>query len=63
MKNNEKIIGIFGGSSFLAKYTIEKLCKQGYRIKIGTRRPWLVNNVKTIMGSPGQTRGNKNEYI
>jgi len=54
MKNNEKIIGIFGGSSFLAKYAIEKLCKQGYRIKIGTRRPWLVNNLKTIMGFPGQ---------
>jgi len=54
MKNNEKIIGIFGGSSFLAKYAIQKLCKEGYRIKIGTRKPWLVNNLKTTMGSPGQ---------
>jgi uncharacterized protein YbjT (DUF2867 family) len=53
MKNNKKIIGIFGGSSFLARYTIEKLCKEGYRLKIGTRKPWLVNNLKTL-GYPGQ---------
>ncbi len=53
MKNNQKVIGIFGGSSFLARYTIEKLCKEGYRLKIGTRKPWLVNNLKTL-GSPGQ---------
>jgi len=53
MKNNEKVVGIFGGSSFLARYAIEKLCKEGYRIKIGTRKPWIVNNLK-IMGSPGQ---------
>jgi len=54
MKNNHKTIAIFGGGSFLAKYAIEKLCKAGYRLKIGTRRPWVLNNIKTIMGSPGQ---------
>ena len=54
MQKNQKIIGIFGGGSFLAKYAIEKLCKAGYRLKIGTRKPWLLNNIKTIMGSPGQ---------
>ena len=53
MQNSEKIIGIFGGNSFLAKYTIEKLCKAGYRLKIGTRKPWLANHIQT-MGSPGQ---------
>ena len=51
MQNNQKIVGIFGGNSFLAKYTIERLCKEGYRMKIGTRKPWLVNK---IIGSPGQ---------
>jgi len=54
MQKNHEIIGIFGGGSFLAKYAIEKLCKAGYRLKIGTRKPWLLNNIKTIMGSPGQ---------
>ena len=53
MQNNEKIIGIFGGNSFLAKYTIEKLCKEGYRMKIGTRKPWLVNQIRTA-AAPGQ---------
>ena len=53
MQNNHKIVGIFGGNSFLAKYTIEKLCEEGYRVKIGTRKPWLANHIK-IMGSPGQ---------
>ena len=52
MQNNQKIVGIFGGNSFLAKYTIERLSKEGYRMKIGTRKPWLIN-YKTI-GSPGQ---------
>ena len=41
------------GSAFLAKYTIERLCKEGYRIKLATRRPWLYQNLKT-MSSPGQ---------
>ena len=53
MKNNEKVISIFGGNSFLAKYAIEKLCHAGYRMKIGTRKSWLVNHLK-VMGSPGQ---------
>ena len=54
MQNNEKVIGNFGGNSFLAKYTIEKLCKAGYRMKIGTRKPWLCQKLKNTMGSPGQ---------
>ena len=63
MQKNQKIIGIFGGGSFLAKYTIEKLCKAGYRLKIGTRKPWLLNNIKTIMGSPGQIEIIKNNIF
>ena len=53
MKNNEITIGLFGGNGFLAKYAIEKLCKQGYRIKVGTRKPWLSNHLR-VMGTLGQ---------
>ena len=52
MKNNEKVIAIFGGTGFLGTHTVEKLCKADFRIKIGTRKPWLSTHLK--MGSPGQ---------
>jgi len=50
---DDKIIGIFGGTGFLGHSIVQILAKQGYRIKIMTRHPESAYDLK-IFGNVGQ---------
>ena len=53
MQNNHKIIAIFGAGGFIGKHLIRRLTKMDYRIKVGTRNPYLKGYLKPL-GNPGQ---------
>ena len=53
MQNNHKIIAIFGAGGFIGKHLIRRITKLDYRIKVGTRNPYLKGYLK-LLGSPGQ---------
>ncbi len=53
MQNNQKIIAIFGAGGFIGKHLMRQLTKLEYRIKVGTRNPYLKGYLKP-MGNPGQ---------
>ena len=53
MQNNQKIIAIFGAGGFIGKHLMRQLTKLDYRIKVGTRNPYLKGYLKPL-GSPGQ---------
>ena len=53
MQNNQKIIGIFGTGGFIGKHLMRELTKLGYRVKAGTRNPYLKGYLKPL-GNPGQ---------
>lgn len=50
-----KLVTVFGGSGFLGRYVVRALCKNGYRIRVATRRPHLAGDVK-VSGTPGQVQ-------
>lgn len=47
------LITVFGGSGFLGRHIVRRLSKQGYRLRIATRRPNEALFLKTN-GTPGQ---------
>ncbi len=51
MQNNH--IVIFGAGGFIGKHLMRQLTKEGYRIKVATRNPYLKGYLKPL-GSPGQ---------
>lgn len=53
MQNNQKIIAIFGAGGFLGKHLMRQLTKIDYRVKVGTRNPYLKGYLKPP-GNPGQ---------
>ena len=53
MQNNQKIIGIFGAGGFIGKHLMRELTKLDYRVKVGTRNPYLKGYLKPL-GNPGQ---------
>ena len=53
MKNNQKIIAIFGAGGFLGKRLMRELTILNYRVKVATRNPYLKGYLKP-MGNPGQ---------
>ena len=53
MKNNQKIIAIFGAGGFLGKHLMRELTILNYRVKVATRNPYLKGYLKP-MGNPGQ---------
>ena len=53
MKNNERIIAIFGAGGFLGKHLMRQLTKLDYRVKVATRNPYLKGYLKPL-GNPGQ---------
>ena len=53
MQSNQKIIAIFGAGGFLGKHLMRLLTKQDYRVKVGTRNPYLKGYLKPL-GNPGQ---------
>ncbi|WP_421789906.1 complex I NDUFA9 subunit family protein [Hyphobacterium sp.] len=52
MLRNE-MITVFGGSGFIGRYVVRALVKQGYRVRVATRRPHLALDLK-VTGVVGQ---------
>lgn len=50
-----KIVTVFGGSGFLGRHLVRTLCKQGWRVRVATRRPHLAGDVK-LAGDVGQVQ-------
>ncbi len=48
-----QLITIFGGSGFIGRHLIQKLAAQGYRIRVGVRRPDLAGHLQPL-GVVGQ---------
>lgn len=48
-----KLVTIFGGSGFVGTQVVQKLARQGYRIRVAVRRPDLAGHVKPL-GVVGQ---------
>ena len=53
MQNNQKIVAIFGAGGFIGKHLIRRLTQLDYRVKVGTRNPYLKGYLKPL-GNPGQ---------
>ena len=53
MRNNQKIICLFGGGGFLGKHLMRQLTRLDYRVKVATRNPYLKGYLKPL-GNPGQ---------
>jgi len=51
--NVETLVTIFGGSGFLGRHLVRALCKRGYRIRVGVRRPDLAFHLQPL-GRVGQ---------
>ena len=49
----EKLVTVFGGSGFVGRYVVRALAKDGWRIRVATRRPHLAHELK-VMGDVGQ---------
>lgn len=50
-----KIVTVFGGSGFLGRHVVRSLCRQGWRVRVATRRPHLAGDVK-LAGDVGQVQ-------
>ena len=50
-----KIVTVFGGSGFLGRFVVRALCRQGWRVRVATRRPHLAGDVK-LAGDVGQVQ-------
>jgi NADH dehydrogenase len=49
----DNLVTVFGGSGFLGRYVVRALAREGYRIRVGVRRPQLANYLQP-MGRVGQ---------
>jgi len=59
--NQNKTVCIFGGTGFLGKFITQSLCRAGYRVKIATRLPESVYDLKPY-GAVGQVVGYRCDY-
>lgn len=50
-----EVIVVFGGSGFIGKQVVRKLCKAGARVRVPMRRPHLGAELR-LMGDPGQVQ-------
>ena len=50
-----RIVTVFGGSGFIGRHVVRALCKQGWRVRVATRRPHLAGDVK-LAGDVGQVQ-------
>ncbi|MEQ1608533.1 MAG: complex I NDUFA9 subunit family protein, partial [Hyphomonadaceae bacterium] len=50
-----KIVTVFGGSGFLGRHVVRALCRQGWRVRVASRRPHLAGDVK-LAGDIGQVQ-------
>ena len=61
MKQQDKIITIFGGAGFLGSHIVQELAREGYRLKIITRIPESAYELKTY-GTVGQIAAHSCDY-
>lgn len=52
-KTSGKLVTIIGGSGFVGRHLVQELAAQGYRIRVGVRRPDLAGHLQPL-GSVGQ---------
>jgi uncharacterized protein YbjT (DUF2867 family) len=50
-----RIVTVFGGSGFLGRHVVRALCRQGWRVRVASRRPHLAGDVK-LAGDVGQVQ-------
>ena len=50
-----KIVTVFGGSGFLGRHVVRALCRDGWRVRVATRRPHLAGDVR-LAGDVGQVQ-------
>lgn len=50
-----KIVTVFGGAGFLGRHLIRTLCRQGWRVRVATRRPHLAGDAR-LAGDVGQVQ-------
>lgn len=51
--NSEKLITVIGGSGFVGRHIVRALAKEGYRVRVGCRRPDLAVHLQPL-GNLGQ---------
>jgi uncharacterized protein YbjT (DUF2867 family) len=50
-----KIVTVFGGAGFLGRHLTRTLCRQGWRVRVATRRPHLAGDSR-LAGDVGQVQ-------
>jgi len=50
---SDTLVTVFGGSGFLGRHVVRALARQGYRIRVGVRRPELAGHLQPL-GKVGQ---------
>ncbi|HEV7691350.1 MAG TPA: complex I NDUFA9 subunit family protein [Hyphomonadaceae bacterium] len=50
-----KIVTVFGGAGFLGRHLTRTLCRQGWRVRVATRRPHLAGDAR-LAGDVGQVQ-------
>jgi len=53
VRDEGKLVTIFGGSGFIGTQVTQELARRGYRIRVAVRRPDLAGHVR-MFGFPGQ---------
>ena len=51
----DEIITVFGGSGFVGRHVVRALARDGYRVRVATRRPHLSQDLR-VMGVVGQVQ-------
>ncbi len=51
--NVDTLVTVFGGSGFLGRHVVRALCRRGYRVRVGVRRPDLAGHLQPL-GRVGQ---------
>ena len=49
----QRLVTVFGGSGFVGRYVVRALARDGWRIRVATRRPHLAHELP-VMGDVGQ---------
>lgn len=50
-----QIVTVFGGSGFVGRHVVRALCRQGWRVRVASRRPHLAGDLK-LAGDVGQVQ-------
>ena len=48
MRNDTKLVTVFGGSGFVGRYVVKALAERGYRVRVACRRPDLAGFLRPL---------------